>query len=89
VLVVDPHKVLVLELDLHGFRAPGDEVPVLHALVAHARAPPRVLSVCVHMLELSAQQREVLLAQHFKLLIWHGHKARQIKMSRRHVSISP
>jgi hypothetical protein len=30
--------VLVLGLDLHGFRALGNEVPVLPAPVAHARA---------------------------------------------------
>jgi hypothetical protein len=36
VLVVGPRTVLVLGLDLHGFRALGDEVPVLPALVAHA-----------------------------------------------------
>jgi hypothetical protein len=31
----------------------------------------------------------VLLAQHVELLIWHRHKARQRKMSPRHVRISP
>jgi hypothetical protein len=31
--------VLVLELDLHGFRALSDEVLVLPAPVTHARAP--------------------------------------------------
>jgi hypothetical protein len=36
-----------------------------------------------------APQHEILLAQHIKLLIWNGHKARQRKMSLRHVSISP
>jgi hypothetical protein len=41
------------------------------------------------VLEMPAQQREILLAQHVELLIWHGHKARQGKLSRRHVSISP
>jgi hypothetical protein len=62
--VVNPRTVLVLGLDLHGFRALGDEVPVLITLVAHARAPPSILPVCVHVLEPPAQQREVLLAQH-------------------------
>jgi hypothetical protein len=59
-------------------------VPVLPAQVAHARAPPSVLPVRVHALELPAQQRGVL-AQHVELLIWHGHKSRQRKMSRRNV----
>jgi hypothetical protein len=36
VLVVGPRTVVVLELDLHGFWALGDEVHVLLALVAHA-----------------------------------------------------
>jgi hypothetical protein len=81
--------VLVLGLDLHGFRALGDEVSMLPASVAHARAPPSVLPVRLHALEPPAQQREILLAQHVELLIWHGHKARQRKLSRRHVSISP
>jgi hypothetical protein len=51
VLVVGPQTVLVLRLDLHGFRALSDKVHVLHALVAHARAPPSVLPVHVHALE--------------------------------------
>jgi hypothetical protein len=54
---------------------------VLPALVAHARAHPSVLPVHVHALKLPAQQCEVLLAQHVELLFWHGHKARQRKMS--------
>jgi hypothetical protein len=61
--------VLVLGLDLHGFWALGDEVPVLPALVAHAQAPPSILPIRVHALESPAQQREVLLAQHVELLI--------------------
>jgi hypothetical protein len=44
-------------------------VPMLPAPVAHARAPLSVLPICVHALELPAQQREVLLAQHVELLI--------------------
>jgi hypothetical protein len=53
--------VLVLGLDLHGFRALGDEVPVLTTPVAHAQAPPSVLLVRVHALEPPAQKHEVLL----------------------------
>jgi hypothetical protein len=81
--------VLVLGLALHGLRALDDEVPMLPALVAHARAPPRVLPVRLHAFEPLTHQRKVLLAQHVKLLIWHGHKTRQRKMSQRHVSVSP
>jgi hypothetical protein len=76
VLVVGPRTVLVLALNLHGLQALSDKVPVLHSPIAHARAHPRVLSVRVHALEPPAQQHEILLAQHVKLLIWHGHKAR-------------
>jgi hypothetical protein len=49
--------------------------------VAHARAAPSVLPVLVHALEPPAQQRKILLTQHVELLIWHGHKARQRKLS--------
>jgi hypothetical protein len=76
VLVVGPQTVLVLGLDLHDFRALGDEMPVLPALVAQARVPPSVLPVRVHALEPPAQQHEVLLTEHVKILIWHGHKER-------------
>jgi hypothetical protein len=54
--------VLVSGLEFQGFWALGDEVPVLPAPVAHARAPPSVISVRVHALEPPAQQCKVLLA---------------------------
>jgi hypothetical protein len=62
VLVVGPWMVLVLELNLHGLRALSDEVPMLSASVAHARAPPNIILVHLHALESPAQQCEVLLA---------------------------
>jgi hypothetical protein len=34
--VVGPQTVLVLGLDLHGFHALGDEVPMVPTSVAHA-----------------------------------------------------
>jgi hypothetical protein len=52
--------VLVLRLDLHGFRELNDEVSMLPALVEHARAPSSVLPVRVHVLEPTAQQLEVV-----------------------------
>jgi hypothetical protein len=69
--------VLVLRLDLHGFQSLDDEVPMLPTPIAHAQAPPSVLPVCVHALEPPAQQREILFAQHVKLLIWQGQKTRK------------
>jgi hypothetical protein len=86
VLVVDPRTVLVLGLDLHGLQALSDKVLVLPALVAHARAPPSVLSVRVHALELPTQQCEIFLTQHIELLILHGHKTRE---KRTHYKVSP
>jgi hypothetical protein len=62
--------VLVLVLNLHGFPALSNEVPMLSALVGHARASSSVLLVRVHALGLPAQQCEVLLAQHVELLIY-------------------
>jgi hypothetical protein len=50
-----PRRVLLLELDLHGLRAPSTEELVLLASVAHARAPPSVHPVRVHALELPTQ----------------------------------
>jgi hypothetical protein len=55
VLVDGPRRVLLLELDLHGLRAPSTEELVLLASVAHARAPPSVHPVRVHALELPTQ----------------------------------
>jgi hypothetical protein len=67
--VLSPRTMLVLDLVLHGLRALGDEVQMLPAPVAHARVPLSVLSVRVHVLEPLVEQREILLAQHIKLLI--------------------
>jgi hypothetical protein len=61
VIVVGLRAVLVFGLDLHGLRGLSDQVPVLPASVAHARAPPSVLQVRVHALEPPTQQCEVLL----------------------------
>jgi hypothetical protein len=60
--VVGPRMVLVLGFDLHCLWALSDKVLVLPALVADARAPPSILVVRVHALELPAQQCKILLA---------------------------
>jgi hypothetical protein len=49
--VVGPRTTLVLGLDLNGIQALSDELPVLPAPVAHARAPPSVVPIRVHALE--------------------------------------
>jgi hypothetical protein len=48
-----------------------------------------ILSIHVQALKLPAQQREIILAQHIKLLIWHEHKTRKRKLPTRHVTVSP